>query len=76
MGSSMLGNKKPLPFVTEDGHGWFTWDSVEREWVLSFCHGSFSHYENKNGRIRLVCDSCGQDKTEAVDLRAMVNGGD
>jgi len=77
VGFNMLKNEKPLPFMIEDGHGWFVWDANEREWVLNFCHGSFSHYEkNKDGKIQLICDRCGQDITDAVDLRAMVNGGD
>jgi uncharacterized CHY-type Zn-finger protein len=71
-----------MPFRIEQGHGWYVWDANEREYVLNFCHGTFSHYElkpdfkTKVAKPRLICDRCGQDITDAIDLRNMVNGGD
>ena len=70
-----------MPFRIKEGHGWYVWDGNEREYVLNFCHGTYSHYELRpeNAKIakpRLICDRCGQDITDAIDLRAVVNGGD
>ena len=71
-----------MPFRIEQGHGWYVWDGNEREYVLNFCHGTYSHYEfkpdkeTKVAKPRLICDQCGQDITDAIDLRAVVNEGD